>query len=553
MSEEKVRIIPLGGLGEIGKNITAIECDNEIVIIDCGVAFPDEEMYGVDLIIPDITYLKNNVEKIKGIFLTHGHEDHIGALPYVLKYINVPIYGTKLTIGIVKTKLEEHNILAEAKLNNVEPGNMISFKKLKVEFIRNTHSIADSCSLAIFTPVGIILHTGDFKIDYTPIDGEKMDLQRISNLGKEGVALLMADSTNVERQGHSLSEKSIGLTLDRIIGKAKGRVIVATFASNIHRMQQIADASFKNNRKVIFNGRSMENISKVAMELGYLHIPNSEVMSIDDLKNYENDKITLITTGSQGEPMASLARIAFSNHRKITIEPNDTFIISASPIPGNDKLISRVINQLFRKGADVIYEDLEDVHVSGHAYQEELKLIHTLVNPKYFMPVHGEYRHLKHHGDLAENLGMKKNNIFILETGDVLELTKDNCRKDGRVRTGAIFVDGLGVGDVGNIVLRDRRHLAQDGMLTIVVTIERDTLSIVSGPDVITRGFVYVKESEELINKVKELSVNELEKCLSMGVIEWYVLKGNIKKTVENYIYETTKRRPTIIPIIMET
>lgn len=553
MSEEKVRIIPLGGLGEIGKNITAIECDNEIVIIDCGVAFPDEEMYGVDLIIPDITYLKNNVEKIKGIFLTHGHEDHIGALPYVLKDINVPIYGTKLTIGIVKTKLEEHNILAEAKLNNVEPGNMISFKKLKVEFIRNTHSIADSCSLAIFTPVGIILHTGDFKIDYTPIDGEKMDLQRISNLGKEGVALLMADSTNVERQGHSLSEKSIGLTLDRIIGKAKGRVIVATFASNIHRMQQIADASFKNNRKVIFNGRSMENISKVAMELGYLHIPNSEVMSIDDLKNYENDKITLITTGSQGEPMASLARIAFSNHRKITIEPNDTFIISASPIPGNDKLISRVINQLFRKGADVIYEDLEDVHVSGHAYQEELKLIHTLVNPKYFMPVHGEYRHLKHHGDLAENLGMKKNNIFILETGDVLELTKDNCRKDGRVRTGAIFVDGLGVGDVGNIVLRDRRHLAQDGMLTIVVTIERDTLSIVSGPDVITRGFVYVKESEELINKVKELSVNELEKCLSMGVIEWYVLKGNIKKTVENYIYETTKRRPTIIPIIMET
>lgn len=510
-------------------------------------------MYGVDLIIPDITYLKNNVEKIKGIFLTHGHEDHIGSLPYVLKQINVPLYGTKLTIGIVKTKLEEHNILSEAKLNNVVPGDIISFKKLKVEFIRNTHSIADSCSLAIFTPVGIILHTGDFKIDYTPIDGERMDLQRISNLGKEGVALLMADSTNVERQGHSLSEKSIGLTLDRIIGKAKGRVIVATFASNIHRMQQIADASLKNNRKVIFNGRSMENISKVAMELGYLHIPESEVVSINDLKKYENDKITLITTGSQGEPMASLARIAFSNHRKISIEHNDTFIISASPIPGNDKLISRVINQLFRKGADVIYEDLEDVHVSGHAYKEELKLIHSLVNPKYFMPVHGEYRHLKHHGDLAESLGMKKNNIFILETGNVLELTKNDCKKEGKVRTGAIFVDGLGVGDVGNIVLRDRRHLAQDGMVTIVVAIERDTLSIVSGPDVITRGFVYVKESEELIKKVKELSVNELDKCLSMGVIEWYVLKGNIKKTVENYIYETTKRRPTIIPIIMET
>lgn len=553
MREEKVKIIPLGGLGEIGKNITVFECDDEIIVVDCGIAFPDEEMYGVDLIIPDISYLKNNVKKIKGIFLTHGHEDHIGSLPYVLKEVNVRIYGTKLTIGIVKTKLEEHNLLSEVKLHNVEAGDIIKFDKFKVEFIRNTHSIADSCSLAIFTPVGTILHTGDFKIDYTPIDGETMDLQRISNLGKEGVTLLMADSTNVERKGHSLSEKSIGHTLDRIISKAKGRVIVATFASNIHRMQQIVDASIKNKRKVVFNGRSMENISKVAMELGYLHIPENSVLSIDDLKDYDNSKITLITTGSQGEPMASLARIAFSNHRKIAIEHEDTFIISASPIPGNDKLISRVINELFRKGADVIYEDLADVHVSGHAYQEELKLIHTLVNPKYFMPVHGEYRHLKHHGDLAENLGMDKNNIFILETGNVLELTKNGCKKEGKVRTGAVFVDGLGVGDVGNIVLRDRRHLAQDGMLTIVVAIERETLSIVSGPDVITRGFVYVKESEELINKVKEISVIEVEKCLEIGVIEWYVLKSNVKKAVENYIYEKTKRRPTIIPIIMET
>ena len=553
MREEKVKIIPLGGLGEIGKNITVFECDDEIIVVDCGIAFPDEEMYGVDLIIPDISYLKNNVKKIKGIFLTHGHEDHIGSLPYVLKEVNVPIYGTKLTIGIVKTKLEEHNLLSEVKLHNVEAGDVIKFDKFKVEFIRNTHSIADSCSLAIFTPVGTILHTGDFKIDYTPIDGETRDLQRISNLGKEGVTLLMADSTNVERKGHSLSEKSIGHTLDRIISKARGRVIVATFASNIHRMQQIVDASIKNKRKVVFNGRSMENISKVAMELGYLHIPENSVLSIDDLKDYDNSKITLITTGSQGEPMASLARIAFSNHRKIAIEHEDTFIISASPIPGNDKLISRVINELFRKGADVIYEDLADVHVSGHAYQEELKLIHTLVNPKYFMPVHGEYRHLKHHGDLAENLGMDKNNIFILETGNVLELTKNGCKKEGKVRTGAVFVDGLGVGDVGNIVLRDRRHLAQDGMLTIVVAIERETLSIVSGPDVITRGFVYVKESEELINKVKEISVIEVEKCLEIGVIEWYVLKSNVKKAVENYIYEKTKRRPTIIPIIMET
>ena len=553
MSDDKVRIIPLGGLGEIGKNITVIECNDEIIVIDCGIAFPDEQMYGVDLIIPDITYLKNNIDKVKGIFLTHGHEDHIGALPYVLKQINVPLYGTKLTLGIVKTKLEEHNILSECTLNNVESGDIIKFKHIKVEFIRNTHSIADSCSLAIFTPIGTILHTGDFKIDYTPIDNKKMDLQRISNLGKEGVMLLMADSTNVERQGHSLSEKSIGLTLNRIIGKAKGRVIVATFASNIHRMQQIIDASLLHNRRVAFNGRSMENISKVAMELGYLHIPDTEIISIDDLKDYSNEKITIITTGSQGEPMSSLARIAFSNHRKIAIEHKDTFIISASPIPGNDRLISRVINELFRKGADVIYEDLEDVHVSGHAYQEELKLIHSLVNPKYFMPVHGEYRHLKHHGDLAESLGMSRDNIFILETGNVLELTKNSCKKDGRVKTGAIFVDGLGVGDVGNIVLRDRRHLAQDGMLTIVVTIERETFTIVSGPDVITRGFVYVKESEELIKKVRSIAVEELEKCLQVGVIEWYVLKSNVKKAVENYIYETTKRRPTVIPIIMET
>ena len=553
MSEEKVKIIPLGGLGEIGKNITAFECDDEIIVIDCGISFPDEEMYGVDLIIPDIWYLKNNIKKVKGIFLTHGHEDHIGALPYVLKEINVPVYGTKLTIGIVKTKLKEHKLLNSVKLNNVEVGDIIKFNKFKVEFIRNTHSIADSCSLALFTPVGIILHTGDFKIDYTPIDGETMDLQRISNLGKEGVTLLMADSTNVERKGHSLSERSIGYTLEKIISKAKGRVIVATFASNIHRMQQIVDASIKNNRKIVFNGRSMENISKVAIELGYLHIPDSEILIIDDLKNYENNQITLITTGSQGEPMASLARIAFSNHRKILIEPNDTFIISASPIPGNDRLISRVINELFRKGADVVYEDLEAVHVSGHAYQEELKLIHTLVHPKYFMPIHGEYRHLKHHGDLAEKLGMDKNNIFILETGNILELTNEGCKKGGKVKTGAVCVDGLGVGDVGNIVLRDRRHLAQDGMLTIVVAIDREALIIVSGPDVITRGFVYVKESEELINKVKEISIIEVERCLELGVIEWYVLKSNMKKATENYIYEKTKRRPTIIPIIMET
>lgn len=550
---EKIKVIPLGGLGEIGKNIMAIEYEGEIIVIDCGLAFPDEEMYGVDLIIPDITYLLNNREKVKAIVLTHGHEDHIGALPYILKQINIPIYGTKLTTGLVKTKLEEHNILAECNINSVEAGETIELGNFRVEFIQATHSIAGSCCLAIHTPIGTILHTGDFKVDYTPIDGKLMDLQRISNLGREGVLLLMADSTNVERPGHSLSESTIGFTLKKIFANATGRVIVATFASNIHRMQQVVDASLLHNRKVVFNGRSMENVSKVAMELGYLHIPETQIISVDEIGDYSNENITIITTGSQGEPMASLARIAFSNHRKIFIEPKDTFIISASPIPGNDKLISRVINQLFKKGADVIYEDLEDVHVSGHAYQEELKLIHTLVKPKYFLPVHGEYRHLIHHKQLAEKLGMNKENIFILESGDVLEVSKDKCRKDGRVKTGAIFVDGLGVGDVGNIVLRDRRHLAQDGMLTIVVAIERETLSMVAGPDIITRGFVYVKESEQLIKEVKDIATKELEKCLEKGVIEWYVLKTAIKKAVENYIYEKTKRRPTIIPIIMET
>lgn len=553
MSEKKLRVIPLGGLGEIGKNITAFEYDDEIVVIDCGIAFPDDDMYGVDLIIPDITYLLNNSSKVKGIFLTHGHEDHIGALPYILKQLNVPLYGTNLTIGIVKTKLEEHNILSECILNNVEPGQVIEFNHFKIEFIQSTHSIAGSCCIALFTPVGTVFHTGDFKIDYTPIDGKVMDLQRIANIGREGVLLLMADSTNVERNGNSQSEKSIGLTFDRIISKAKGRVIVATFASNIHRMQQIIDSSIRYGRRIAFSGRSMENISKVAMELGYLHIPEASIIDVDDLKNYPNDAVTLITTGSQGEPMAALARIAFSNHRKINIEAKDTYIISSSPIPGNDKLISRVINQLFKSGAEVIYDELEGVHVSGHANKEELKLIHTLIKPKYFMPVHGEYRHLKHHCDLAESLEMDKNNMFILQLGEFLELTEDSCKKEGKIKVGGIYVDGLGVGDVGTIVLRDRRHLAQDGMLTIVVAIDLDTLTIASGPDVITRGFVYVKESEELINIVKNIAEVEVDKCLSVGIVEWYVIKGNIKKSVEKYIYEKTKRRPTIIPIIMET
>lgn len=552
MIKESLKIIPLGGLGEIGKNITAIEYKDEIIVIDCGISFPDEDMYGIDLVIPDIKYLLDNKNKVKGLFLTHGHEDHIGAIPYILKQINIPVYGTKLTIGLVKNKLKEHNMLSKSNLNPIRPGELIKLDELAIEFIRVTHSIAESCALAIHTPIGTVLHTGDFKIDYTPIDGKLMDLNRIAQLGQEGVLLLMADSTNVERAGHSLSEKIIGETLNRIISNAKGRVIVATFASNIHRMQQIADASMIYDRKIVFSGRSMENISNVAMDLGYLHIPEESIIGIEDLNRYPSDKITIITTGSQGEPMAGLSRIAYGSHRHISIEQDDLFIISASPIPGNDKLVSRVINQLYRKGVEVIYEDLEDIHVSGHAYKEELKLIHTLVRPKYFMPVHGEYRHLKHHSDLALKLGMDKSNVFTLETGQVLEISQDKAIATEKVHTGVVFVDGIGVGDVGNIVLRDRRDLARDGMVTIVVAINKETYSIVSGPDIITRGFIYARESEGLIKKIKDVAKEEIEICLENNILEWQVLKGRVRKSVEQLLYHKTKRRPSVFPIIMD-
>ena len=552
MRKESLRIIPLGGLGEIGKNITAIEYEDEIIVIDCGISFPDEDMYGIDLVIPDIKYLLDNKDKVKGLFLTHGHEDHIGAIPYILKQINMPVYGTKLTIGLVESKLKEHDMLSKTNLIPISPGESIKLNKLIIEFIRVTHSIAESCALAIHTPIGIVLHTGDFKIDYTPIDGKVMDLNRIAQLGQEGILLLMADSTNVERAGHSLSEKIIGETLNRIISNANGRVIVATFASNIHRMQQIADASMMYNRKIVFSGRSMENISNVAMDLGYLHIPEESIVGIEDLNRYPSDKITIITTGSQGEPMAGLSRIAYGSHRHISIEQDDLFIISASPIPGNDKLVSRVINQLYRKGVEVIYEDLEDIHVSGHAYKEELKLIHTLVKPKYFMPVHGEYRHLKHHSDLALKLGMDKSNVFTLETGQVLEISQDKAIATEKVHTGVVFVDGIGIGVVGNIVLRDRRDLARDGMVTIVVAINKETYSIVSGPDIITRGFIYARESEGLIKKIKDVAKEEIEICLENNIIEWQVLKSGVRKSVEQLLYHKTKRRPSVFPIIME-
>lgn len=548
----KLKVIPLGGLGEIGKNITAIEYENDIIVIDGGLSFPDEDMYGVDLLIPDVSYLLDNKEKVKGMFITHGHEDHIGAIPYILKQINMPLYATKLTIGLIENKLKEHNIEDICILNRVEDKQSVMVGNFKVEFISVTHSIADACALAIHTPVGTILHTGDFKVDYTPIDGRRMDLETISKIGKKGVLLLLADSTNVERRGHSLSEKTIGETLNRIFSGATGRVIVATFASNIHRMQQIVNASVANNRKVIFSGRSMVNISEVAIELGYLNIPEGYKIEIDELGNYSNEQITIITTGSQGEPMAGLARIAFDTHNKIKIANNDLFIISASPIPGNDKLISRVINQLYKKGADVIYEDLEDVHVSGHAYQEELKLIHSLVHPKYFMPVHGEYRHLIHHKDLAVKLGMKKENVFILENGDVLQLTKRSAKKEGKVRVGTVFVDGIGVGDVGNIVLRDRKYLAENGMMTIVIAIDRDSLSITAGPDIITRGFIYAREASDLIDEIKDIARNEVEQCLESEILEWSVIKSRVKKSVDRHLYSKLKRGTSIFPIIVE-
>ncbi|MBM7871581.1 beta-CASP RNase J family ribonuclease [Clostridium pascui] len=551
-NKPKVKVIALGGLGEIGKNITAIEYDNEIIVIDCGLAFPDSEMYGIDLVIPDITYLLNNREKVKGFVLTHGHEDHIGGLPYVLQELNVPVYGTRLTLGLVKSKLEEHNMISDCTLIEVKPGEEVKTEHFKVEFIRTCHSIADACALAIQTPEGIIVHTGDFKIDYTPIDGEVINLHRFAKLGSQKVLLLMADSTNVERPGYTVSEKIIGENLTKIFGTAKGRVIVASFASNINRIQQIINSSLFYGRKVAFSGRSMEKISKIAIELGYMQLPEDQLISVDDINKYPADKITIITTGSQGEPMAALSRIAYGTHRKISIDRGDLVIISASPIPGNEKPISKLIDELFKKGAEVIYNALEEVHVSGHACQEELKLIHTLIKPKFFMPVHGEYRHLRQHGLLAESLGMDSKNIFLLETGQTLELSRNSAKRSGRVTSGAVMIDGLGIGDVGNIVLRDRKHLSQDGILTVVVTIDKASSTVLSGPDIITRGFVYVKESGNLLNEATEVVKAELDKCMEKKVTEWLVIKSSIKYSLGQFLYNKTRRKPIILPIIME-
>lgn len=548
----KIKIIPLGGINEIGKNITAIEYKEDIVIIDCGLKFPDDDMFGIDIVIPDISYLLKNSEKIKGIFLTHGHEDHIGALPYVLRQLNVPVYGTKLTLGIVETKLKEHGLLGSTELVRVKPKDIIKLSSVSVEFIKTNHSIADSVAIAIHTPLGVVLHTGDFKIDYTPIDGEMMDFARLAEIGRKGVLVMMADSTNVERPGYTMTEKVVGETFDRLFGKATGRIIVATFASNVHRIQQIITSAQKYNKKVSVSGRSMENIVQVAIELGYIEADKDVLVPIDQIGKYPNDKMVIITTGSQGEPMSALARMAASEHRKITIVPGDTVIISATPIPGNEKFVSKVVNQLFKKGAEVIYDSVEKIHVSGHACQEELKLMQALVRPRFFIPVHGEYRHLKKHGELAMELGLPEKNLVICENGDVIEVTRNYIKKNGSVTSGQVFVDGLGVGDVGNIVLRDRKHLSQDGILTVVVTIEKQTGKVVSGPDIISRGFVYVRESEGLMDEAREIVRSVLNDCEERQITDWATLKSKMRDELREFLYEKTKRKPMILPIIME-
>ncbi|MCK9443007.1 MAG: ribonuclease J [Tissierellaceae bacterium] len=538
-------------MGEIGKNITVIEQKDDIVLIDCGMTFPEDEMLGIDVVIPDITYLFKNKEKIRGIVLTHGHEDHIGAIPYILQKLNLPIYGTKLTLGLLENKFKEHK-LENVNLNTVKYGDKIKLGTMEVEFIKTSHSIPDSAALAVYTSAGVIVHTGDFKVDYTPIDGDIIDLIRLGELGSKGVLALMADSTNAERPGFTMSERTVGNTFREIFQNHKHRIIVATFASNVHRIQQIIDASEENNRKIVLSGRSMLNTTSVALDLGYIRIKEDTLIDINDMNKYPDNELTIITTGSQGEPMSALSRIASSDHKRIQLQPEDLVIISATPIPGNEKTVSKVINNLVERGTEVIFEALADVHVSGHACQEELKLIHTLVRPKFFIPVHGEYRHLKKHAEIARSLGMSKEDIFILENGDVLELTKDKAHVSGNVPAGNILVDGLGIGDVGNIVLRDRKHLSEDGLIVIVVTMSKREGKVISGPDIISRGFVYVRESEDLMEEVRNLVKDVLTECERKRITDWATLKSNIRDALRNHLYGKIKRNPMILPIIME-
>jgi ribonuclease J len=554
-NQPKVRVIPLGGLQEVGKNITAVEYENEIIVIDCGVAFPEDDMLGIDLVIPDFTYLLNNRDKIKGIVLTHGHEDHIGSLPYLLRELSVPVYGTRLTIGLLESKLKEHNLMSSVSCFNVNAGETIKLgDNFKVEFIRSTHSIADSVALAITTPVGVIVHSGDFKIDYTPIQGEMIDLQRFAEIGKKGVLLFMCESTNVERPGYTMSEKSVGVIFEKIFAESDNqRIMVATFSSNIDRIQQIVNSAAKHKRKVCVVGRSMTNVVKTAMELGYLEMPERTFIDVTEIRNYNDSELVIITTGSQGETMSALSRIASNEHRQIEVKPGDKIIISASPIPGNEKNVVRVINELLKKGAEVIYEGLMDVHVSGHARQEEIKLLHALVKPKYLMPVHGEFKMLKAHERLATEMGMKKDNIFVMGNGDVLEFNRKFAKvSQNAVPSGQVFVDGLGVGDVGNIVLRDRRHLSQDGLMIVVVAMDKSTGQVMSGPDIISRGFVYVRESEELMDEARNVVREALDECESRNITEWSYIKTMIKDTLRDYLWQKTKRSPMILPIIMD-
>ena len=549
-SPSKLKIIPLGGLEQIGLNITAFEYEDSIIVVDCGLSFPEDDMLGIDLVIPDVTYLKENLDRVKGFFITHGHEDHIGAIPYVLRDVNVPIYATKLTMGIIEHKLREHNMLTKVKRKVVKYGQHINLGCFRVEFIKTNHSIQDAAALAIYSPAGIVVHTGDFKVDYTPVFGDAIDLQRFGEIGKKGVLALMCDSTNAERPGFTMSEKSVGATFDEIFSEHKNtRIIIATFASNVDRVQQIINSAEKFGRKVGVEGRSMVNIISTASELGYLKIPDNTLVETDQLKNYPDEKTVLITTGSQGESMAALSRMANGTHKKITIKPKDTIIFSSNPIPGNEKAVSHVINELFQKGADVIFQD---VHVSGHACQEEIKLIYSLVKPKYSIPVHGEYKHLMAQAKVVEDLGMDKDNIFILSSGDVLELDEEGAEVTGRVQTGDVMVDGLGVGDVGNIVLRDRQHLAEDGIIIVVMTLENGSGRVLAGPDIVSRGFVYVRGSESLMDEAKAVLDETMDYCMDKNITDWGKIKSEIKDSLGDFVWKETKRRPMIMPIIME-
>ena len=549
-SASKLKAIPLGGLEQIGLNITAFEYEDSIVVVDCGLSFPEDEMLGIDLVIPDITYLKDNANKVKGFVITHGHEDHIGALPYILKELNIPIYGTKLTMGIIENKLEEHGLMKTTKRKVVKFGQSINLGQFRIEFIKTNHSIVDAAALAIYSPAGVVVHTGDFKVDYTPVFGDAIDLQRFAEIGKKGVLALMCDSTNAERPGFTPSEKTVGKTLDSLFLEHKDtRILIATFASNVDRVRQIINTAEKFDRKVVVEGRSMVNIIDTASKLGYLQIADRTLIDVEELKNYPPEKTVIITTGSQGESMAALSRMASNNHKKISIMPGDTVIFSAHPIPGNEKAVTNVINELQMKGADVIFQD---VHVSGHACQEEIKLIYSLVRPRYAIPVHGEYKHRKAQAKIAAELGIPKENIFMLQSGDVLEMDDHKAVVNGKVPVGAILVDGLGVGDVGNVVLRDRQHLAEDGIMIVVMALESHSDQLISGPDIVSRGFVYVRESDELLDEARLLVEEAVQDCLDKGKTDWGKLKSTVKDVLSDFVWKKTKRRPMILPIIME-